>query len=236
MSLLNTIKGWTKGNQLARAAAMPGQVLPFTDLEAPLVAGPQGAALLQAARRDAVASDARAGQQTEGPDTSIISEAVPTDMEGMSDTQGVAQTAAADAGGLPLIGRRPVAEQQRILGAVVLAGVAGLLVMTFSSLNSAGKSAAQVGASGQALMQSQRLAKSVSQAVVGSPKAFPEVRESSEVLSRTVLGLRDGDAEIAAAPRSVQEALEPLVPLVERAAKNAAVVLAQDFVQRETVM
>ena len=32
-------------------------------------------------------------------------------------------------------------------------------------------------------MQSQRLAKSVSQALIGSPTAFPEVKDSAEVLA-----------------------------------------------------
>ena len=42
-------------------------------------------------------------------------------------------------------------------------------------------------------MQSQRLAKSVSQALIGSPQAFPEVRESADVLAKNVRGLKNGD-------------------------------------------
>ena len=57
-----------------------------------------------------------------------------------------------------------------------------------------------------------------------------EVRESSEALSRSVLGLQRGDAELAAAPQEVQEAIAPLVPLVERATRNASVVLAHQKV------
>jgi twitching motility protein PilJ len=67
----------------------------------------------------------------------------------------------------------------------------------------------------------------VSQALVGSASAFPEVRESAEVLARNVRGLRDGSAEIAAAPAAAQAAIEPLTPLVDRAEKNAAVVAGQ---------
>ena len=123
----------------------------------------------------------------ESGESSIISEVVPTDIGAASelhDEQGAAYGRAGAA--LPLIGTRPLAEQQRILGALVLAGVVGLVVMAGVSMNSASKSAAQVGASGQALMQSQRLAKSVSQAMVGNAKAFPEVRESAEVLVSTL--------------------------------------------------
>jgi twitching motility protein PilJ len=77
-------------------------------------------------------------------------------------------------------------------------------------------------------MQSQRLAKSVSQALVGNPKAFAEVRDSANVLVANVGGLRQGGENIAAAPAPVQELLEPLAPLVERADKNAKMVLAQE--------
>jgi twitching motility protein PilJ len=106
-------------------------------------------------------------------------------------------------------------------------GLVGLVLMTVLSLVSANRGAAQVGASGQALMQSQRLAKSVSQALIGSPQAFPEVRESADVLVRNVRGLRIGEGDIAAAPSGVQGALEPMLPLVDRAEKSAATVLGQ---------
>jgi hypothetical protein len=45
-------------------------------------------------------------------------------------------------------------------------------------------------------MQSQRLAKSVSQAIVGAPQAFPDVKDSSEVLSRSVRALKAGDEQM----------------------------------------
>jgi twitching motility protein PilJ len=53
------------------------------------------------------------------------------------------------------------------------------------------------------------------------------VRDSSEVLSRNVRALRSGDETMGAAPASAQGAIEPLMPLIDRAEKNAAVVLAQ---------
>ena len=92
--------------------------------------------------------------------------------------------------------------------------------------SSAGRGSAQVGASGQALMQSQRLAKSVSQALIGNPTAFPEVKESAEVLASNVRSLKNGEA-VAAAPSGVQDALDAAVPLVDRAEKSAGVVVAQ---------
>ncbi|MEP6873788.1 MAG: methyl-accepting chemotaxis protein [Burkholderiales bacterium] len=135
--------------------------------------------------------------------------------------------------GLPLIGNRPVADQQRILIGMAIVGLLGLIVMTFVSLVAANRGSAQVGASGQALMQSQRLAKSVSQALVGSPAAFPEVKESADVLAKNVRSLRTGEGVVAAAPSSVQDSIEPMLPLVDRAEKNATTVLGQQKVLTE---
>jgi twitching motility protein PilJ len=129
--------------------------------------------------------------------------------------------------GLPLIGHLPLAQQQRALIGVVSLGLGSLLVGAWLAVTSANDSAAQVGASGQALMQSQRLAKSASQALLGSGTAFGEVRESSDVLARNVRALKDGGGGIKPAPLRAQGAVEPLMPLIERAEKNAAVVLAQ---------
>ena len=74
------------------------------------------------------------------------------------------------------IGNKTVPEQQRILGGVVLLGLLGLVLGTVLALSAASRGAEQVAATGQALMQSQRLAKSVTQAFVGSAQAFPEVQ------------------------------------------------------------
>jgi twitching motility protein PilJ len=166
-------------------------------------------------------------------DTSIISEQTASELadyselhraEGTSDLDAAALAAGT---GLPLIGNKPQATQQRILTALVVLGLLGVIVMTANSLISANRGSTQVAASGQALMQSQRLAKSVSQALVGNPQAFVEVRESSDVLTRVVRGLRTGDGGLSAAPSSVQPVLEPLLPLVDRAEKSANTVVAQ---------
>ncbi|MDP3606150.1 MAG: methyl-accepting chemotaxis protein, partial [Polaromonas sp.] len=92
--------------------------------------------------------------------------------------------------------------------------------------------AQQVAATGQSLMQSQRLAKSVSQALVGSAQAFPEVRQSSDVLAQTVRGLRSGDQSLrleAVAPE-LQPDVDVVTPLMERAEKNASTVMAQQAI------
>ncbi|MED5617950.1 methyl-accepting chemotaxis protein [Ideonella sp. BN130291] len=162
-------------------------------------------------------------------DSSIISEAAPSEMTGE-----FGETRLPDVGpestlstGLPLIGNKPVAQQQRFLAAMVSVGLLTLIGAGVYSVTSANRNAVQVGATGQALMQSQRLAKSVSQALIGSPQAFPEVKESTEVLAKNVRGLKNGDADLPQATLGAQEAIDPMLPLVDRAEKNANIVIAQ---------
>ena len=165
-----------------------------------------------------------------GSDSSIISEAAPSELAGDfhetripadRDSETPAST------GLPVIGAWPAAKQQRLLLGLFIAGALGLTGVGLLALNAGNRSAAQVAAAGQAQTQSQRLAKSMSQALLGSAAAFPEVRESSEVLARSVRGLRDGSADIPSAPAALHEPLDALLPLVDRAEKAAATVLAQ---------
>lgn len=130
---------------------------------------------------------------------------------------------------LPLLGRATTAVHQRRLlmllgvGLVVLALIAGWI------LQQANRSAQQLAATGQSLMQSQRLAKSVSQALVGSPQAFPDVVESSGVLARNVRALNSGDSEldVQALGEPFRPELDAITPLVERAERNSGVVMGQ---------
>ena len=159
-------------------------------------------------------------------DSSMMSEALASEVGG-DYGEAPAGAAMAAGSGLPLIGHLPLANQQRSLFYVGALGFLVIALGVWLAISSAGRSAAQVGATGQALMQSQRLAKSVSQALLGSASAFGEVREASEVLARNVRALKDGGETIPQAPFAAQGAIEPLMPLVDRAEKNAAVVLAQ---------
>ncbi len=234
MGLMDMIKGM--GNTGVRSGAGSGLPVGFNNSQ--LVGAGAGAragaggggVLLHATRAEVEAYTTATMQDTQGADTSIITEAAPSDLGAYADAIDPQPATVAEVSALPFIGHKSLAAQQRILGGAVVVGIAGLLLMMFLTLNSASKSAAQLNASGQALMQSQRLAKSVSQAVIGNAKAFDEVRESSEALSSTVFGLQSGDAGLAAAPRAVQEAIEPLVPVVERATRNASIVLAHQKV------
>ena len=178
--------------------------------------------------------------RTEAP--SIISPAMPTEPGPNSEfppssTMSFAPTTqAADPTMLPaapaagadklteLFGRH----RQRVLTGLVVLGFIGTFASVGLVLSSSNRSAAQVRAAGQALMHSQRMAKSVSAALVGNPAAFAELRESVGTLSGVVNNLRTGEGELAIAPAAVQPTLDTLKPLVERAEKNGKIVQAQE--------
>ncbi len=130
---------------------------------------------------------------------------------------------------LPLLGTREAVQHRRILTVMLIVALVVFLAVMFFALAQADSVARQVGASGQSLMQSQRLAKSVSQALVGSPQAFDEVQDSSSALAKNIRGLKDGNAELnlTAVSQGLVEEVDKTVPLVDRAEKNAATVLAQ---------
>ncbi len=121
------------------------------------------------------------------------------------------------------------ARQQRILAIALAAVVLLLLLIAGSAILRAERLAQQVAATGQALMQSQRLAKSVSQALVGVVPAFTEVRESSDDLARRVAGLSNGDdaLKLERVGSQYDSELAAITPLTDRAEKNAKAVLAQ---------
>ncbi len=130
---------------------------------------------------------------------------------------------------LPLMGTREPAVHRRILTTILILALVVFLAVMFYALAQADNVARQVGASGQSLMQSQRLAKSVSQALVGSPQAFTEVSDSSAALAKNMRGLKEGSPELSLSPVTldIQQDVEKALPLVERAEKNAATVLSQ---------
>jgi twitching motility protein PilJ len=130
---------------------------------------------------------------------------------------------------LPLLGSRTVGQHQRTLAILLGLALLALAVVTYLALSQANQVAREVAAAGDSATQSQRLAKSVSQALVGSAQAFPDVNESSAVLAKSVRGLKNGDSSIRLAKVSagLQDDVDKLIPLVDRAEKNAATVLSQ---------
>ncbi len=218
MSLLDRMKGMGKGKPEADAPpTIEDDLSPPNPMEATMRLGP------------GTISQDGPPTQTEG-DSSIISEAAPSELAAEYNETRLhadADEMSALGTGLPVIGHWPAARQQRLLLSMFGAGIVLLVIAGISAIVSSNRSAAQVGAAGQAQTQSQRLAKSVSQALLGSQAAFPEVKESAEVLAHNVRGLKNGDADVPAAPSSLQESVDKLLPLVDRAEKSSAAVLAQ---------
>jgi twitching motility protein PilJ len=130
---------------------------------------------------------------------------------------------------VPLLGSRSVAQHQRILTILLVIALALLALITYFALSQAGKVAREVAATGDSATQSQRLAKSVSQALVGSAQAFPDVRESSDSLAKNIRGLKNGDSalNLDAVSSGAQEDVDKLMPLVDRAEKNSKTVMDQ---------
>ncbi len=130
---------------------------------------------------------------------------------------------------IPVLGTRTVAQHQRILVIVLVLAAVALAGITVYVLSQANKLAREVAATGDSATQSQRLAKSVSQALVGSAQAFPDVRESSDVLAKNVRGLKNGDSNlnVTAVGSGFAEDVDKLIPFVDRAEKNAKTVMDQ---------
>ena len=158
---------------------------------------------------------------------------MPAASERSGDAKDVAAEVPAEHGELiavPGLGTRTVVEHQRTLSVLLGASLILLAGVTFYTLGQSDKVAQQLGALGQSLMQSQRLAKSVSQALVGSAQAFPDVSESTSVLAKTTRGLMSGDDEmrLSALDDSYRPELDKVMPLVDRAEKSAKVVMGQE--------
>lgn len=231
MNLLDKIRGKSETEELL---TMPPESMDTTiDTRGPSFDATRAAESTLAGVESLVPADAP---------TSIISQAVPTEPGPVSEfapsTMSFAPTTqAADpttvlparpAGGAAKLGELLGRHRQRVLTGLVVLGLVGTAVSVSLVLVSSNRSAAQVRAAGQALMHSQRMAKSVSAALVGNPAAFGELRESVGTLGGVVTNLRTGEGPLAVAPAAVQPTLESLKPLVERAEKNGKVVQAQE--------
>ncbi|HOM12447.1 MAG TPA: methyl-accepting chemotaxis protein [Rubrivivax sp.] len=213
MSFMDKISGHRHGER-ADTAAFDSQ---FGDVA---TAHPDAAAPATRAPR-AAASRLPAQVADVAHDSSIITEATPSEIAAeYTEPRTPPHEGAAPGASLPLIGRLRPAQQQPVLFGMVGAGLLGLAASVLLALGAASSSGERAGAAGQALMESQRLAKSVSQAVAGVPSAFAEVKDSAAVLTRNV-------RELAAADGAAAGLSAPLLPLAERAGASAAVVLAQ---------
>ncbi|MBQ0945264.1 type IV pili methyl-accepting chemotaxis transducer N-terminal domain-containing protein [Ideonella sp. 4Y16] len=217
MSLFDQLKNrWPRRSDAAAADAQaaPRDTASDSDVEALLSEIDQR-----------LAAQSQAQPLGDGTATSAAAplEALPSRLaDGPDGPDGPATQAA-----LPLIGHQSAAQQQRVLFTLIAVGAVVFALTAVLALGASGRQAKQLGTTGQVLMQSQRLAKSVSQALVGAASAFPEVRESSQVLAAGVRGLANGNEQVESVDGAAAEGVTELLPLVERAEKNATVVLGQ---------
>ena len=133
---------------------------------------------------------------------------------------------------LPLLGSKTIAQHQRTLLLMLGLSVLVLAALAYRALGQADTITREISATGESLMQSQRLAKSVSQALVGSAQAFPDVKESAAVLAKSVRALKSGDdsLKVAAVSGNFQPDVDKVISLMERAEKNAATVMNQQTI------
>ena len=130
---------------------------------------------------------------------------------------------------VPGLGSHTVGQHQRRLGFLLGVSLLLLAAATIYVLNQSDRVAQQLGATGQALMESQRLAKSASQALIGSVKSFPDVADSSATLAKNIRGLKNGDdsLHLAALGANYVGEINQVFPVMEVAEKNANVIIGQ---------
>lgn len=162
------------------------------------------------------------------PTPPTVTDQPPTDASAPQDASRVLMV-------VPGIGKRSVRAQRRLLGAMLALSLVVVLPAAAYRLQLLDALAQQIAATGQSQTQSQRLAKSVSQALVGNPQAFSDLAASSEVLSKSIAALEHGDPDmrIQALPEEIQPALRPAITLVEQAKKGSSTILAQQKILEE---
>jgi len=130
---------------------------------------------------------------------------------------------------LPVLGTAPASKHQKTLLAIVIGGLVVFFALAVWAILQSRTVTGQLSATGQALTQSQRLAKAVGQALNGHEQSFADVAESSTVLKQNVLGLKSGDDElgIKALSDSYAETLDPLVEDANRTAAKSDVIIKQ---------
>jgi twitching motility protein PilJ len=130
---------------------------------------------------------------------------------------------------VPLLGRRTIVQHQRILFI--------LLAFSLVVLGAVSRVRAESGRPGRPAGGRHR---AVADAVAtpgqigiagagGEAQAFPDVKESADVLAKTVRGLSAGDDQLRLQPCRAEllEDVNKITPLMERAEKNAGTVMGQ---------
>ncbi|MEW6560423.1 MAG: methyl-accepting chemotaxis protein [Pseudomonadota bacterium] len=130
---------------------------------------------------------------------------------------------------LPMISRMMLAQQQRFFGVLLVISLVLLGLTLIVVLRGASDSARQLEASGSALTQSQRLARSMNAALLGNKDAFAAVRSSAEKLQSDIAVLRQTSVPIGG-----QALLDKIEPAAESSVKNANLLVKQEGVLTTT--
>jgi twitching motility protein PilJ len=145
------------------------------------------------------------------------------------DTQFSPALSAQETDAAPSISENHLERYQRILRVVLILMLIILGVVTFFILTQSDRTARQVGATGQSLLHSQRVAKSVTQAFAGVPTSFDELAESSELLVKNLDALKMGNdtLNVEPVPTDMQAELSAILPSVDKTRKSVKVILEQ---------
>src|SRR5438270_678720 len=231
MSFLNKIKGWGQDRNASESTQnQEGFDEPFARHAEPKRPEAAGTMPLEVSTV----------QQTVGTDSSIITEAAPSEMADFSETRIQGGDAANDMGsGLPLIGTRPVAHQKILtqVGQALRAinrQSSDLLetAETISSLKLQQEaSPAELSAVGQLVMLTQRIGKSANEFLTMegvSPEAVFLLGKDLNSFKEIAQGLLDGSPELRLAGSKdpqTRERLEALMKLYEQTRTQAGAIL-----------
>ena len=94
---------------------------------------------------------------------------------------------------LPLLGSKTLGQHQSILGGIFGAALIALGVLVYMTLSQSDASTHYLKATGQSLLQSERLAKAATQALTGNESAFADLAGSADLLVKAVNVLHSGD-------------------------------------------
>ena len=127
---------------------------------------------------------------------------------------------------IPLIGKKPAAEQVRILGllfTVLMLVFIGLLIF---QVRDAGHQTAHVDATGQMRTLSQRIAKAAQLSLAGEASAYQELTAGRDEFNTLLATLREGDGDTPALGGHARESLDALQESWTTTDKNVSVLLA----------
>ncbi len=179
-------------------------------------------------------------QTTVGPSDSMVEEMLPSQpaaLGGTASTQADTPAAGAAAGtgmvALPLLGLRQPSEHRRVLMVALVASLLAVVLLGAYALFSSTRAGQQLAAAGQAVLQSQWLAKAATQASVGEQAAFAELTQRAQLLTRNVQGLQDGNDAVPALGGAYADTMGRITPVVTRVDQSVKTILGQQKILTE---